>query len=180
MKNYYKTKNDFYSSTLEDKIDTLLYTNAKCLEQYLNTLIINKTRFSMNDIKERNINIGALLSGEVYYKEKNKHYEIFGFMVETEMIVNNKRKVSYGFRGIYFNSDDELSPINFDLARNLDDTDRIENGLGDYVELDEEIIQKRDVQKLIIDNNIDINKYLKELNLFLEEKTKHKEMENAL
>lgn len=180
MKNYYKTKNDFYSSTLEDKIDTLLYTNAKCLEQYLNTLIMNKTRFSMNDIKERNLNIGALLSGEVYYSDKNKHYEIFGFMVETEMMVNNKKKVSYGFRGIYFNSDDELSPINFDLARNLDDTDRIENGLGDYVELDEEIIPKRDVQKTIIDNNIDINKYLKEFNLLLEDKHKQHTQEKTL
>lgn len=93
---------------------------------------------------------------------------LLGFLLKLNLLSIKKEKI-YGFRGIYFNSNDELIPINFDLGKSLNESHRIDNGLGDYVELDEELVSQKDIQKTIDENNIDINKYLKEVNLLLEE-----------
>ena len=53
-KSYYKTKADVYSAPLKDKIDRLLYINAKSCEQSLKNIIRNKD-YSLNDVKEKNL-----------------------------------------------------------------------------------------------------------------------------
>ncbi len=168
MKNYYKTKNDLFSSPLRDRIGTLLYLNAKTCEQNLKNIISSKNSdLSIDDIKERNINIGALVSGEAYYHETDQYYHVIGFMVESEFEYKGNRTRAFGFRSIYFSPCHDFAPVDFDEGSSLDDKGRIGNGFGDYVEIDEEIVSKDEVEKCINENYIDINKYLRELNLLL-------------
>ena len=177
MKYYYKTKNDVMSASLEDKIDTLLYVNAKACEQSLKNIIRSKNS-SIEDVKERNIKIGPLVSGEAYYHEMNHYYDVIGFLVESECQFNGARTKTYGFRSIYFGKCHECAPVDFDDGYSLEPYGQIGNGLGDHVEILDVLESDEDVQKCINKNNIDINKYLKDLGLCLAEKS-HKEKEVA-
>lgn len=169
MKNYYKTKNSVMTASLEDKIDTLLFVNAKSCEQSLKNVIRNKGD-SLEDIKERNIKIGALVEGEAYYHEKDEYYDVIGFLVESECEYHSHRLKTYGFRSIYFGKCDDYAPVDFDDGFSLDVPDEIGNGLGDFVTINDVLVEQDKVNKYIEDNNIDINKYLKEYGLLLSEK----------
>lgn len=179
MKYYYKTKNDVITSSLSDKIDTLLYINARACQQSMKNIIRSKD-FSLNDIKERNIKIGPLVKGEAFYHEKNQYYDVIGFLVESECEFKNSRIKTYGFRSIYFGKCDKTAPVDFDDGDSLEPYGQIGNGLGDFVEILEVINSKEEVEKCILDNGIDINKYLKETGLLLEEKKQiNKEIEES-
>lgn len=173
MKYYYKTKNDVMSSSLEDKIDTLLYVNAKACEQSLKNIIRSKDS-TIDDVKERNITIGPLVCGEAYYHEKDQYYDVIGFLVESECQFKGARSKIYGFRSIYFGKCDEYAPVDFDDGYSLEPYGQIGNGLGDHVEILDVLKSKEEVEKCIKDKKIDINKYLKESGLCLAEKS-HKE-----
>lgn len=172
-KGYYKTKNDLMCSTLEDKIDTLLYINAKACEQSVKNLLRNNSS-SLEDIKERNIKIGPLVSGEAYYHELDQYYDVIGFLVESECEFHGNRLKTYGFRSIYFGKCNEYAPVDFDDGDSLEPTGQIPNGLGDYVEILDVLRTKEEVEKCIQENKIDINKYLKESGLLLAEKRLNK------
>ncbi len=174
MKYYYKTKNDVMSSSLEDKIDTFLFINAKACEQSLKNILRSKDK-SIEDVKERNINIGPLVEGEAYYHEVDQYYPVIGFLVESECQFNGNRIKTYGFRSIYFGNCHDTAPVDFDEGSSLEPYEQIGNGFGDYVEIIDVLKTKEEVEKCIQDNNIDINKYLKELGLLLAEKSLAKE-----
>lgn len=175
MKNYYKTKNELFSSPLKDRIDTFLYLNAKSCERSLKNLITNRNDdISLNDIRERNINIGSLVSGEAYYHEVDQYYDVIGFMVESEFEYKGNRTKACGFRSIYFGQCHDFAPVDFDEGDSLEASGRIGNGLGDYVEIEEEISSREEVEKCINEHHIDINQYLRELNLLLPVKEEKK------
>lgn len=176
MKHYYKTKNDVMTSSLEDKIDTLLYINAKSCEQSLKNIIRSKDK-TIDDIKERNIKIGALVYGEAYYHEVDQYYDVIGFLVESECEFNKSRMKTYGFRSIYFGKCHDTAPVDFDNGDSLNPYGRINNGLGDHVEILEVLKGENEVNKCIQENKIDINKYLRELGLLLAEKSFAKKSE---
>ena len=179
-KSYYKTKADVYSAPLKDKIDRLLYINAKSCEQSLKNIIRNKD-YSLNDVKEKNLEIGPLVVGEAYFHEVNQYYDVIGFLVKSECEFKGSRLITHGFRSIYFGNCDDMAPVDFDEGTSLEPCGTIGNGLGDRVEILEELNSKEEVNKCIKENNIDINKYLKEYNLLLadrkEKKKKDKNME---
>lgn len=166
---YYETKSDVMSATLKDKIDRLLYINAKSCEQGLSNILRSKN-FNINDIKERNLEIGPLVYGEAYYHELNQRYDVIGFLVKSECEFKKQRMVTYGFRSIYFGKCNEYAPVDFDEGTSLEPYGTIGNGFGDSVEILEELSPSSEVAKCIKENNIDINKYLKEFNLLLDEK----------
>ena len=174
MKYYYKTKNDLMSSSLEDKIETLLFVNAKSCEQSLKNILRSKDK-SIEDVKERNITIGPLVYGEAYYHKVDQYYDVIGFLVESECEFNKNRLKTYGFRSIYFGKCHDYAPVDFDEGYSLEPYGQIGNGFGDHVEIMEELATKEEVEKCIQDNKIDINKYLKELGLLLAEKSLTKE-----
>ena len=167
-KTYYQTKYEVMNATLEDKIKTCLYLNAKSCEQYAVETIKNKT-FSQENIKERNIRIGALVEGEAYFHEKDEYYDVVGFMVESESAFQGNRYKTYGFRGIYFSNCDEYAPIDFDDGVSLKPEGTIPNGLGDFVEIIDVLSTEEEVNEIIESKNIDINLYLKRSNLLLQE-----------
>ena len=169
-KGYYKTKNEIMCLTLADQIDTLMYINAKSCEQSVKNLLRDKTS-SLEDIKERNIKIGPLVHGEAYYHEKDQYYDVIGFLVESECEFHGNRIKTYGFRSIYFGKCNEYAPVDFDDGYSLEPTGQIPNGLGDHVEILDVLRNQDEVDKCIKENNIDINKYLKEVNLYLEPTT---------
>ena len=171
-KTYYKTKYDLMNASLEDKIRTCLYINSRACEQSVNKLLKNKD-FNIDDIREKNIKIGALVEGEAFFHEKDEYYDVIGFMVESECEFHGHRHKTYGFRGIYFGKCDDYAPIDFDEADSLNPEGRIPNGLGDYVEIMEVLVSEEDVNKVIDSKHIDINQYLKELGLLLPDKSKN-------
>lgn len=168
-KGYYKTKNDIMCSTLADQIDTLIYLNAKSCEQSVKNLIRSNNN-SLEDIKERNIKIGPLVSGEAYYHEKDQYYDVIGFLVESECEFHGNRMKTFGFRSIYFGKCDDFAPVDFDDGISLEPYGQIPNGLGDYVEILDVLRSQNEIDKCINENSIDINKYLKESGLLLAEK----------
>ncbi|MDD4188218.1 MAG: hypothetical protein PHX04_05650 [Bacilli bacterium] len=170
MRKFYKTKNDLFTSTLEEKIDTLLFINSRACMQGLKNLIRSKNT-TIEDFKEKNIAIGPLVYGEAYYHEVDEYYDVIGFLVESECEFLGKRMKTFGFRGIYFGKCHEAAPIDFDEADSLEPYGKIPNGLGDHVEILNVLVDKKEVDKCIQDNKIDINKYLKELGLLLAEKS---------
>ena len=176
MKYYYKTRNDVMSASLDDKIDRLLYLNAKSAEQsYVSA--IKSSNYALNDIKEKNIKIGALVEGEAFFHEKLQYYDVIGFLVEAEEEYHGKRYKTYGFRSIYFGKCDKYAPVDFDDGSSLDPTGVFGNGFGDYVEITDILASEDEVNKCINENKIDINKYLKELNLYLAEKSQSNKQE---
>ncbi len=177
MKTYYKTKSDLMSSPLQERIDRLLYINGKACQQDLMTFFKNKN-FTINDIKERNLEIGPLVIGEAYYHELNQRYDVIGFLVKSECEFKGSRRTTCGFRSIYFGKCSDSAPVDFDEGNSLESCGTIGNGLGDFVEILEEINSKEEVKKCIEENKIDINKYLKEFNLLLAEKSQ-KEMAHS-
>ena len=98
--------------------------------------------------------------------------------MESECQFNGARTKTYGFRSIYFGKCDEYAPVDFDDGYSLEPYGQIGNGLGDHVEILDVLESDEDIQKCINKNNIDINKYLKDLGLCLAEKI-HKEKEVA-
>ena len=176
MKNYYKTRNEVMTASLEDKIDTLLFLNSKTCEQTLKSLDDAKKQ-NLNDFRERNLKIGPLVYGEAYYHEVDEYYDVIGFLVESECEFRGHRMKTYGFRGIYFGNCNDNAPIDFDEGTSLRPYGYIGNGYGDEVEILDVIISQEDVDKCITDNNININKYLKEVGLLLPEKRKRKKRE---
>lgn len=174
MKYYYKTKTNLMSSSLEDNIDTFLYINAKACEQSLKNILRSKDR-TIEDVKERNIVIGPLVEGEAYYHEVDQYYPVIGFLVESECEFNDNRIKTYGFRSIYFGNCHDTAPVDFDEGYSLEPYGQIGNGFGDHVEIMDVLKTKEEVEKCIQDNNIDINKYLKEMGLLLAEKSFTKE-----
>ena len=177
MQSYYKTKNDVMTSSLEDKIDTLLCVNAKACFQSLTRFIKNKDN-DINDIKERNIKIGALVEGEAYYHEKDQYYDVIGFLVESECEYHGNRLKTVGFRSIYFGKCDDYAPVDFDDGYSMNDLE-IGNGLGDHVEITDVLVDENKVNEIIKEKNIDINKYLKEYGLLLPEKNIKNEKEKG-
>ena len=169
MNYYYKDRKEFSKDSLKEKIDRLLLIGKNDCEEYLEKYAKLKD-ISPNEVKERNIQIGALLKGEAFFHELDEYYDVIGFMVEAEHDYDGKRKTEYGFRGILFGKSSQFAPINFDEAYSIDDTGQIGNGLGDHIEILEELESKENVNKCIVENNIDINKYLKETNMYLEPK----------
>ena len=159
------------NASLEDKIRTCLYINSRACEQSVNKLLKNKD-FNIDDIREKNIRIGALVEGEAFFHEKDEYYDVIGFMVESECEFHGHRHKTYGFRGIYFGKCDNYAPIDFDEANSLKPEGRIPNGLGDYVEIMEVLASEEEVNNVIELNNVDINYYLKELGLLLPDKNK--------
>ena len=170
MKYYYKTKADVMSSSLEDKIDTLLYINAKACEQSLKNILRSKDN-TIEDVKERNIKIGPLVLGEAYFHEVDQYYDVIGFLVESECEYKKSRMKSFGFRSIYFGKCHEMAPVDFDDGYSLEPYGQIGNGLGDHVEVLEILKSQNDIDKCIQENKIDINKYLKDFGLLLAEKS---------
>jgi len=170
---YYKTKADVFSDCLSNKIDRLLYINAKAIEQNLITQRRNKD-FNINDFKEKNIKIGPLVYGEAYYHEKDEYYEVIGFLVQSECEYKGTKLNTYGFRSIYFGKCNEYAPVDFDYGDSLEAFGEIGNGLGDRVEIIEELNSLEEIEKCIKENSIDINKYLKKSNLLLNDKTNKK------
>ena len=169
MNYYYKDRKEFNKDSLKEKIDRLLLIGKNDCEEFLENYAKTK-EYSINDCKERNIKIGSLLKGEAFYHELEEYYEVIGFMVEAEHDYNGKRKIEYGFRGILFGKSSSTAPINFDEAESLDDYENIPNGLGDHIEVLDVLETKENVNKCIEENNIDINKYLKESNMYLDPK----------
>lgn len=167
--NYYKDRREFTKDSLKEKIDRFLLIGKNDCEEYLERCARLK-EVPLNECKERNVKIGSLLKGEAYYHELDEYYDVIGFMVESEHDYNGQRKTDYGFRGILFGKSSQSAPINFDEACSLQDTNNIPNGFGDYIEILEELESSENVNKCIIENNIDINKYLKEANMYLEPK----------
>lgn len=168
------------SAQLKDKIDRLLFINAKACQQSLKNVLRSKD-YSIEDIKERNIEIGPLVYGEAYFHEVNQRYDVIGFLVKSECEFKGSRITTYGFRSIYYGKCHDMAPLDFDEGDSLEPYGKIANGLGDYVEILEEFNSNEEVKKCINENNIDINKYLKELNLLLAEKSQkektHSDME---
>lgn len=177
MKNYYKTRNEVMTASLEDRIDTLLFLNSKTAEVSSKTLVETDKNFNLNDFKERNIRIGPLVYGEAYYHEVDEYYDVIGFLVESECEYKGRRMKTYGFRGIYFGECNEFAPIDFDEGSSLNPHGYIGNGLGDEVEILDVIVSQEDVDKCVVDNKIDINKYLKEVGLLLSEKKNKRKRE---
>lgn len=171
MKNYYKTRNDLMTSSLEDKLDTMLYINAKQCEASLKNLMRSKDKnININDIKERNVEIGPLVSGEAFFHEVDQYYDVVGFLVKSECEYKGNRIVTYGFRSIYFGKCHEYAPVDFDDGHSLEPVGKIGNGLGDFVEILDVLKTDEEIKKCIKENNIDINKYLKDCNMLLAEK----------
>lgn len=170
---YYKTKSDVMSATLKDKVDRLLYINAKSCQQSLKNVLRSKD-YTIEDVKERNIEIGPLVYGEAFFHELDERYDVIGFLVKSECEFKGNRMITYGFRSIYYGKCNEFAPVDFDEGTSLEAFGQIGNGLGDYVEILDELNSAKEVQKCIKENNIDINKYLKEFNLLLSEKKKQK------
>ena len=137
-KSYYKTKADVYSAPLMDKIDRLLYINAKSCEQSLKNIIRNKD-YSLNDVKEKNLEIGPLVVGEAYFHEVNQYYDVIGFLVKSECEFKGSRLITHGFRSIYFGKCHDMAPVDFDEGTYLEPCGTIGNGLGDRVEILEEL-----------------------------------------
>ena len=173
MKDYYKSLDELKRASLLEKIDTFLYVNAKSAEESYKR---NKNNESLikSDFEERNIKIGSLVKGEAYNHETGKYYDVVGFMIETEIEYNGKREIVYGMRSIYFDTDDIYAPIDFDEGYSLEPFGEISDFMGNYVSIDEEIVTSDEVNECIKNNNIDINKYLKEVNLFLSSKKRWK------
>lgn len=172
-KTYYKTKYELMNASLEDKINTCLYINSRACEQSVNKLLKDKN-FNIDDIREKNIKIGALVEGEAFFHEKNQYYDVIGFMVESECEFRGNRHKTYGFRGIYFGKCDDYAPIDFDEAESLEPAGTIPNGLGDHVEILDVLSSEEEVNKVIESKNIDINHYLKQLGLLLPDKIQFK------
>lgn len=170
MRYYYKTKNDVMSSSLEDKVDTLLYINSKSCLQSMKNILRSKDN-TIDDIKERNIKIGPLVYGEAYFHEVDEHYDVIGFLVESECQFKGDRTKTFGFRSIYFGKCHDMAPVDFDDGYSLEPFGQIGNGLGDHVEILEVLKTEEEVNKCIQKNNIDINKYLKDVGLLLAEKS---------
>ena len=106
------------TSTLKDKIDTLLFINSKACEQSLKDIIRSKN-YSIDDIKERNIKIGPLVSGEAYFHEKDQYYEVIGFLVENKIYVDNRFKsFEKGFFAIYHSNCEPNVPLIFERGFN--------------------------------------------------------------
>ena len=166
---FYKTKYELLSTPLNEIIDNFLYMNAKAVGQSVRDLIVNKN-YTLEDIKERNIKIGPLVQGEAYFHEKDEYYDVIGLLVKSEFEFNGCRTINYGFRSLYLGKCDKSAPVDFDEGYSLEPEGTFGNGFGDYVEIHDEIKSQNEVDKCIKDNNIDINKYLKESGLLLLEK----------
>lgn len=175
---YYKTKNELYSAKLEDKIDRLLKINALSCNQSIKKFMKDKS-FCLNDIKERNLEIGALVEGEAYFHEEDEYYDVIGFIVKAETEFRGVRSIQYGFRSIYFGKCNEYAPVDFDDGTSIDNESTYGNGLGDFVEITDVLVTKKEVNRIIKENNIDINKYLRDMDLLLPKKEKSKS-ENSL
>lgn len=169
MNFYYKDRKEFNKDSLKQKIDRLLLIGKNDCKEYLERCAKLKD-IPVNECKERNNKIGALLKGEAFFHETEEYYEVIGFMVEAEHEYDGKRKTEYGFRGIIFGKSSNFAPINFDEADSLDDCGNIPNGLGDHIEILDVLETEENVNKCIDENNIDINKYLKETSMYLEPK----------
>lgn len=171
MSYYYKDKKELQNDSLKEKIDRLLLIGKNDCEEFLERCIKNKEyNMSIEDCKERNVKIGSLVRGIGWFHELDETYEVIGFMVESETEFRGKKETKYGFRGVYFGESNKFAPINFDEAVALDDYGVIANGLGDSIEIMHVIEDKEIVNQCIEENDIDINKYLKESNLYLEPK----------
>jgi len=173
MKYYYRTKDDVNNATLEEKLDTMLYINAKhCLQSYEDRKQL-LPKPNINNYKEKILNIGGLYKGIGHFHNTDESYMVIGFMVESEVEYYKKRSKMFGFRSIYFDKCSEYAPIDFDDADSLDDVSgRIDNGIGDHVNIIGELISKNEVQDFIKKNNIDLNKYLKETGMYLDKHQK--------
>lgn len=165
------------TSTLKDKIDTLLFINSKACEQSLKDIIRSKN-YSIDDIKERNIKIGPLVSGEAYFHEKDQYYEVIGFLVCSECQFKGSRIKTYGFRSIYFGNCDDMAPVDFDEGDSLEPSGTFHNGFGDKVEIYNVLANQNEVDNCIKENNIDINSYLKDVGLLLEKNNNSSEKIN--
>ena len=141
MSKLYKTKSELFETPLEKRIELLLVEHADAVAKSMRK--IKTTNLKIEDFQERNLEIGALVEGEAYCKDKNL-------------------------------------PIDFDAGESLEPTGQINNGLGDFVEISDVIISDKEVNKCIQENNIDINKYLKEKGVLLEEKKLRDKFNNNL
>lgn len=122
-----------------------------------------------------------MVSGEAYFHEKDQYYEVIGFLVCSECQFKGKRMKTYGFRSIYFSKCDETAPVDFDEGISLEPSGTFNNGFGDKVEIYNVLASQNEVDKCIKDNNIDINKYLKEVGLLLEKNNNYSnEIENEM
>lgn len=178
MSKLYKTKSELFETPLEKRIELLLVEHADAVAKSMRK--IKTTNLKIEDFQERNLEIGALVEGEAYCKELNKRYDVIGFMVKGENQYNNVYYTTYGLRSIYVSDDDKNLPIDFDAGESLEPVGQINNGLGDFVEISDVIITDKEVNKCIQENNIDINKYLKEKGVLLEEKKLRDKFNNNL
>lgn len=178
MSKLYKTKNEMFETPLEKRIELLLIEHADAVAKSMKK--IKNTNLKVEDFQERNLEIGALVEGEAYCNSLNKRYDVIGFMVKGENQYNNVYYTTYGFRSIYVSDDDKNLPIDFDAGDSLEPVGQINNGLGDFVEISDVIVSEKDVNKCIQENNIDINKFLKEKGVLLEEKKLREKFNNNL
>lgn len=101
----------------------------------------------------------------------DQYYDVIGFLVKAECEYKGNRLTTYGFRSVYFGKCDSNAPVDFDDGYNLNPEGRIGNGFGDHVEILEILKNKDQIDECININKIDINKYLKAVDLLLAEKS---------
>lgn len=178
MSKLFRTKSEIMETPLDKRIDLLLLEHADAVAKSIKK--IKNTALKVEDFQERNLKIGALVEGEAYCKSLNKRYDVIGFLVKGENQYDNVYYTTYGFRSIYVGDENKNLPIDFDAGDSLEPVGQFQNGLGDFVDIMDVLVSEKDVEKCIEDNNIDINRYLKEKGVLLAEKRLRDKFNNKI
>lgn len=102
------------------------------------------------------LNIGRLMLGEAYYHEVDEYYNCVGFEVEVETQFDfgegrvSELEKSVGFYSIWIGKSHPASPFTFEESyQPLGKAHRFDNGLGDHIQVIDEIISLDEMQEII-------------------------------